>query len=197
MLCKTTYETGNLGRAIRCAESVLKIAPRNVLIKTILGNCLFQTGEYDQAINNFESILLLMPDYLKPQLMIARSYWNAGKKKRAGEIYKKISQNLSPENLLAVLETVRKNISEQDPAMKASTELYLHIKQNTFTMDQVDSLVRKLESDRYLGFLVYAAGRDLVADIANTKECYFEWQSLHKNGDGHHLMKDSNENNNQ
>ena len=82
---------GNPMQGIAMIEDVLKKDSNNLKAQSALGEFSMQSGQYAKAINRFQKVLKIAPDYIKAYLYLAQAYESSGDKKTAVSYLKKYS----------------------------------------------------------------------------------------------------------
>ena len=83
---------GGLGLPMEGIQKIRKVAdehPGNIYAQMTLGHASVTSGQFDKAIERFETVLQLQPDNLEAILSFADTYERKGDKLKAAEWYKK------------------------------------------------------------------------------------------------------------
>lgn len=92
--------TENPMQGIKILQKILQEDEKNALAMLNLGLLAIQSNQFDKAINRFEKLLSIYPNYHEAQLYLANAYVNGNKKQKAIEILEKLQKlegdSLSP-----------------------------------------------------------------------------------------------------
>ncbi|MBO1349441.1 MAG: tetratricopeptide repeat protein [Hormoscilla sp. GUM202] len=77
------YKAGRLDKARAVYLAMLKQQPHQVEAMQMLGIIAYQTPEYDRAINYFQQVISIKPDWPETYNNLGASFWEQGKIEQA------------------------------------------------------------------------------------------------------------------
>ncbi len=100
-------------KGVGLLKEVIEKDPKNITALINLGYFAIQSGQYDKAIERFNQVLIIKPEYLDAYIYLADTYQRMGKKDEAIKVLETLkSKNKNPE--------VEANVNEFIRELKAS-----------------------------------------------------------------------------